>query len=171
MENLGFHRLSLIGGNRHKIIVGIDYGTTFSGLKLILISSCPSDIQLGISYVTTDKSDIDDINIITTWPGHQSTTWKTPTRLAYKRENTGLHSNKWGFEVDSKLKSYSWTKLLLDKNAPVGDYDEPSLSTTSGQGMMRVPSFRDAQGVCEDFLREMHLCIGKVATANDCGDI
>jgi hypothetical protein len=80
--------------------------------------------NLGTSYVTTEKSDIDDINIISTCPGHPSTTWKTPTRLAYKRENLRLHCNKWGFEVEPKLTSYSWTKLLLDKNAPAGDYDD-----------------------------------------------
>jgi len=118
-------------------------------------------INLGIAYVTTDKSDIDDINIISTWPGHQSTTWKAPTRLAYKRENSGLHCNKWGFEVDPKLTSYSWTKLLLDKNAPMGDYDDPALSDMSGHGMMKLPSFRNAQGVCEDFLREMYLYVSR----------
>jgi hypothetical protein len=117
-------------------------------------------MNLGIVYVTTDKSDIDDINIISTWPGHSnSTTWKTPTRLAYKRENPGLDCNKWGFEVDPKLTSYSWTKLLLDKNAPVGDHDDPALSDMSGRGMMKVPSFRNAQGVCEDYLREMYLYV------------
>ncbi len=26
-----FNRLSVVGGNRHKIIVAVDYGTTFSG--------------------------------------------------------------------------------------------------------------------------------------------
>ncbi|KAH8762343.1 Hsp70 family protein-like protein [Hyaloscypha finlandica] len=125
---------------RHKIIVGVDYGTTFSG----------------VSYVTTDKSDIDDINIISKWPGDAHTSWKTPTRIAYKAENPSLQSNKWGFEVNPKLTSYSWTKLLLDKNAAAAQYDDPSLfSDMSTKEMMRLPNFRDAPGVCEDFLREV----------------
>jgi hypothetical protein len=113
-------------------------------------------ITLGVSYVTTDKSDIDDINIITKWPGDTHTSWKTPTRIAYKKENSSIESNKWGFEVNAKLISYSWTKLLLDKNAAAAQYDDPSLSLEmSAQGTLRLPPFRDAPGVCEDFLREV----------------
>jgi molecular chaperone DnaK (HSP70) len=129
-------------GDRHKIIVGVDYGTTFSG----------------VSYVTTDKNDIDDINVISTWPGQATTSWKTPTRIAYRKENPSLYRNKWGFEADRdpKLISYSWTKLLLDKHAEAGDYDDPALATMSGQGLMQLPAFRGAPGVCEDFLHEMY---------------
>lgn len=109
-----------------------------------------------MSYVTTDKSDIDDIVIISTWPGEQHTCWKTPTRIAYKEENPKLTSNKWGFEVNPKLKSYSWTKLLLDKNARAGEFDDPALANISVHGMMKLPRFRDAPGVCEDFLHEVY---------------
>jgi hypothetical protein len=109
-----------------------------------------------VSYVTTDKRDIDDIVTISTWPGEPRTTWKTPTRIAYKQENVKLSSNKWGFEVHPKLISYSWTKLLLDKNAIAGEFDDPALSNMTGQGMMKVPGFRDASGVCEDFLHEVY---------------
>jgi hypothetical protein len=145
---------------RHKIIVGVDYGTTFSGivphLPLLPISAVLMYIAVGVSYVTTDKSDIDDINIISTWPGETHTSWKTPTRIAYKKENPQLQSDKWGFEVNPKLTSYSWTKLLLDKNAAAAQYDDPTLfSDKATPGMMRLPPFRDAPGVCEDFLREV----------------
>lgn len=91
------------------------------------------------------------------WPGEPCTTWKTPTRIAYKRENSKIPSNKWGFEVHPKLISYSWTKLLLDKNAVAGEYDDPALSNMSGHGMMKLPHFRDAEGVCEDFLHELYM--------------
>ncbi|PQE13098.1 Hsp70 family protein [Rutstroemia sp. NJR-2017a BBW] len=125
---------------RHKIIVGIDYGTTFSG----------------VSYVTTDKTGIDDITVISKWPGDSHASWKTPTRIAYSRENPRLLNNKWGFEVNAKLTSYSWTKLLLDKNAAPGEHDDPALSDMAGAGMLKLPSFRDATGVCEDFLRGVY---------------
>ncbi|KAL3421237.1 hsp70 protein [Phlyctema vagabunda] len=134
--------VSLTEATGHKIIVGIDYGTTFSG----------------VSYATTDKSDIDDINIISSWPGELAGSfWKVPTRIAYKRENSKISKNKWGFEVHPKFISYSWTKLLLDKNALVGDYDDPALADMAGKGMMKLPDFRNAEGVCEDFLRELHV--------------
>ncbi|CAG8949948.1 hypothetical protein HYFRA_00004279 [Hymenoscyphus fraxineus] len=125
---------------RHKLIVGIDYGTTFSG----------------VSYVTTDKSGLDDINIVTSWPGEQGTSSKTPTRISYSAENPSITSNKWGFQVHPRLISYSWTKLLLDKNAAVGEHDDPTLSEMLGDGILQLPPFRGAAGVCEDFLREVY---------------
>jgi hypothetical protein len=111
---------------------------------------------VGVSYVTTDKSDVKDINIINSWPGEQYGSAKTPTRIAYARENPQIQRNKWGFEVYPKLISYSWTKLLLDKNAAVGVHDDPSLSKMAGSGMLKLPAFRQAAGVCEDFLHEVY---------------
>ncbi|KAK2743029.1 hypothetical protein FQN57_004985 [Myotisia sp. PD_48] len=97
--------------NTHKIIVGVDYGTTFSG----------------VSYVSTTKSDIDDISVITSWPGvgHNSeTVYKTPSRIAYPDENPKIKDIKWGFQVDSGMTSYSWTKPLLDKNTRAAEFDD-----------------------------------------------
>ena len=108
--------------------------------------------------MTTDRSGIDDINIITAWPSElHNVNWKVPTRIAYKRENPKLAKDKWGFEVLPKLTSYSWTKLLLDKNAFAGDYDDPALADLAGEGMMKLPSFRKAEEVCQDFLHELYL--------------
>ncbi len=129
---------------------------------IALIPSCyerSSSYVTGISYVTSDKSGVDDINIISTWPGagkDVAGTWKTPTRIAYKAENTALSRNKWGFEVGPKLRSYSWTKLLLDKDAEAGEYDDPALNDLAGAGLLRLPNHRNAQGVCEDFLAEIY---------------
>lgn len=110
--------------------------------------------------MTTDKTRLEDINIITSWPGEQGTSSKTPTRIAYGRENSSP-SNKWGFQVHPKLCSYSWTKLLLDKNATASDHDDPSLSRMAKEGVLQLPSFRDASGVCEDFLREVYTYVSE----------
>jgi hypothetical protein len=148
---------------KHKIIVGIDYGTTFSGMQVVFcLKFSFFNIVAGVSFVTTDKSSIDDIKIISNWPGDPFGSWKTPTRIAYSVENPKISINKWGFEVYPKLKSYSWTKLLLDKNAAVGEHDDPSLSGIVGPGMFQLPSFRDAPGVCEDFLHEVYLFVSKM---------
>jgi hypothetical protein len=150
---------------RIKIILGIDYGTTFSGKQNFHCSSFSLTLLTihlsGVSYVTTDKSGLDDISIIVSWDGGGGTSSKTPTRIAYASENPRLQQNKWGFEVDPKLISYSWTKLLLDKSATVGEYDDPSLSQTVGTGILQLPPFRDAPGVCEDFLRGMYTHVSK----------
>jgi hypothetical protein len=52
--------------------------------------------------------------------------------------------------------SCSWTKLLLDKSARATEYDDPSLASFVGQGLMRVPKDRDAQKVCQDFLSKIY---------------
>lgn len=106
--------------------------------------------------MTTDKSDMNDITVITSWPGEPGSMWKTPTRIAYARQNPQIQKNKWGFEVYPKLVSYSWTKLLLDRNAAVGEHDDPALSKMVGSGMLQLPTFRQASGVCEDFLHEVY---------------
>ncbi|TGO11634.1 hypothetical protein BTUL_0105g00240 [Botrytis tulipae] len=131
--------------NNHKIIIGIDYGTTFSG----------------VSYVTSDRAGIEDITIMSPWPGDPHVSWKTPTRIAYSQENPKLKNNKWGFEVNPKMISYSWTKLLLDKNSAAKEHDDPSLTGMEGSGMLPLPPFRDAAGVCEDFLREVYTHVSK----------
>lgn len=118
-------------------------------------------IYTGVSYVTTEKSGLEDIKIITSWDGEQGSSSKTPTRIAYSRENGSMSRNKWGFQVLSKHVSYSWTKLLLDKNAAVGDHDDPALSKMAGSGILRLPQFRDAAGVCEDFLHEVYIYMSR----------
>ena len=113
--------------------------------------------MIGVSYVTSNRDDLNDINAFRAWPGPSRDvdgTWKTPTRIAYGRENN-LPTNKWGFEVGPKMKSYSWTKLLLDKTAAKSKFDDPKLAQSIGKGIMDLPDFRTAQGVCQDFLTEV----------------
>ncbi|KAK2733112.1 hypothetical protein FQN57_002304 [Myotisia sp. PD_48] len=128
--------------SRHKIIVGVDYGTTYSG----------------ISWVESTKTRLEDINVINTWPGHRDSTWKVPSRIAYAKENNGkIPNDQWGFEVSPNLMSYSWTKLLLDKHARIGEYDDPSLKDLFGSGLMNLPRGKNAQAVIEDYLRELYI--------------
>ena len=82
--------------------------------------------------------------------------WKVPTRLAYSKENNDLHNNAWGYEVEPKMTSCSWTKLLLDINAKDRTYDDPNLQRAVDQGMLHLPPDTAAQQVCSDFLKELH---------------
>lgn len=105
----------------------------------------------------SNESDQNDILTMQTWPGDgrdRDFEWKTPTVIAYGNENnfTGV---RWGFMVEPGMASYSWTKLLLDKNAPGGKYDDPTLVNIVREGMMQLPPGKTAQQVCEDFLREV----------------
>ncbi|EEP81902.1 conserved hypothetical protein [Uncinocarpus reesii 1704] len=129
----------------HKIIVGVDYGTTYTG----------------VGFVTTAKNHIDDIVVITSWPGtgrHSETVFKVPSRLAYPSENYRIQDVKWGFQVESGMTSYSWTKLLLDNNASRAEYDDETLTIQEAAGMpiLRLPAGKSATDVVADFLTTIY---------------
>ncbi|KAF4536091.1 Heat shock protein HSP73 [Lasiodiplodia theobromae] len=126
--------------NRLKIIVGLDYGTTFSG----------------ISYVTSNEVNIDKIEVINQWPGTSETVSKVPTRMAYASENKNFYINKWGFAVTSGMESYLWTKLLLDRGTTVAELDDPALKDLFGKGMLKLPRDKTAKDVCTDYLMGLY---------------
>jgi len=103
--------------------------------------------------VTTDKASLEDIHVIRTWPGKDGE-WKTPTRIAYASENASLKlkENLWGYQVEPNMVSYSWTKLLLDSTTTTTTFDDPNLLSAIDEGRLRLPTFRDAQGVAADFM-------------------
>jgi len=119
--------------------------------------STADDVHLGVSFGTTDKSSVDDINVIRTWPGKDGE-WKVPTRIAYASENgkVGLTQNAWGYQVEPTMTSCSWTKLLLDMGAEHAAHDDPHLQQAVDQGMLRVPQDLTSQQVCSDFLKEVY---------------
>ncbi|KAF7872010.1 uncharacterized protein EAF02_009115 [Botrytis sinoallii] len=128
---------------RHKIIVAIDFGTTF----LVCIIYGLSTQEIG-----------DELSIVPLCSHHKTEKQKIPSRIAYARENPSLlKSDKWGFDVGPKLMSCSWTKLLLDKNAVFGEDDDIISKIVIDEGMMHLPPHRDCKGVCEDFLHELYV--------------
>jgi hypothetical protein len=109
--------------------------------------------------VGSDKSILADINVIKSWPGSSYTALKTPTTIAYANEpaNRGkITQNQWGFQVTPRMKSYQWTKLLLDKDIDLTEFDDPSLKELYGDGLLTVPVGKSAKDVCEDYLREVY---------------
>src|SRR5436305_564037 len=130
---------------RHKLSVGIDYGTTFSG----------------IAFVTSQRSDVRDIEVISDWPYGATTTEyleKVPSQIAYAKENEerGLEDDRWGYGVEAGMRSYCWTKLLLDQNAAVTDYDDPSLREAAGGAGLKIPLGRTPVDVVADYLTHLY---------------
>jgi len=118
-----------------------------------------TDLHTGVSYVTSDKTSIDDIDVFRTWPGDGRPVegnWKTPTVIAYGAENRGVSRNHWGYEVRRGMASCSWTKLLLDTSAETSEFDDPSLRNATGSALFHLPRGKDAQMVCQDFLTEVY---------------
>ena len=116
-------------------------------------------VPVGVSYVTTDKKSVDDIIVIRSWPGGNDS-MKTPTQIAYAEENRHLDiplsEDVWGYKVKPNMVSCSWTKLLLDNHTPTTQNDDPSLIGRMNNAIYRLPPNKNAQIVCEDFLRMIY---------------
>lgn len=54
------------------------------------------------------------------------------------------------------MKTYAWTKLLLDDQALATEYDDPDLNKAAGNGLMRLPAGRTAKDVVTEYLKGMH---------------
>ncbi|GIJ81658.1 hypothetical protein Asppvi_000157 [Aspergillus pseudoviridinutans] len=145
---------SLALDSKHKIIVGVDYGTTFTGA----------------SYVSSKGSGLSDIILISTWPGPSrdtETVFKAPSRIAYAAENNSrVTTNRWGYQVEPGMSSYSWTKLLLDQGAPLTQYDDSTLETASKTGILKLPEGKSAVDVVADYLSEVYQHILKTISKN-----
>jgi hypothetical protein len=108
-------------------------------------------------------SSFEEIDIINDWPEHSGTVWKVPTKIAYAHENTGeIDVDEWGYSVPSGTKSYTWTKLLLDRDAEGSVHDDPALNDLFGAGLMRLPSDRSAKDVCRDYLKGLNAYVTQV---------
>ncbi|TEY40660.1 hypothetical protein BOTCAL_0429g00050 [Botryotinia calthae] len=131
----------------HKIIVGIDYGTTFSG------------VIYGLSTIGNSGG----LQIVPMHGDIETEYMKVPSRIAYARENTSLQEDAWGFDVGPRHTSCSWTKLLLDKNAVFGEDDDIISKIVIDEGMMHLPSHRGCNGVCEDYIHRLYVRFSEYA--------
>ncbi|KAK5719921.1 hypothetical protein LTR15_007194 [Elasticomyces elasticus] len=142
----------------HRIIIGVDFGTTYTDTEALQLANPLND--QGVSHVSTAgglSKGIDDVSCIRTWPGPAKDAdyaWKTPSRIAYAKENPKISEDRWGFGVTPKQAAYTWMKLLLDPQR-VTKFDDPSLALSEGQGVLRMPPGKTAIDVCTDFLSEV----------------
>ena len=107
---------------------------------------------------------LDCIHCINNWPGpgkDADSAWKTPSRIAYP-DGKKVRAVQWGFKVKDDVKSYTWMKLLLDRQQ-ARKYDDPSLRDSEGAGVLTLPPDKDAVEVCADFLQEVaRFCYGEL---------
>ncbi|KAK7607931.1 hsp70-like protein [Phyllosticta paracitricarpa] len=121
----------------HKIVLGLDFGTTFTG----------------IAYGST-AGDVQDLEVITNWPDSSGASYKTPTKIAYHDENIAEEddNDKWGFQVSGRMNCCAWFKLHLKTELNPRKYDDMSFDSLS-RGILRLPEDRSAQEVCKDYLK------------------
>ena len=154
--------------DRHKLIVGVDYGTTFSGPGS-MVFNVPCSRFAGIAFAMSHSSEVSDITVITDWPGPAiGVNEKVPSLIAYAHENKKLGSNvdAWGLLVEAGMINYSWTKLLLDKKALSRKHDDPTLEKASGDGILKTPRGKSADEVVADYLTHLYRhCMARLEKA------
>ncbi|KAK6212643.1 hypothetical protein LQW54_005064 [Pestalotiopsis sp. IQ-011] len=112
-----------------RLIVGVDFGTTFSGVAAV--------------YTSTP----DDIEIIKTWPGGNGiTSDKVPTEISYDTPPANAHTPpttttpassaasvpavKWGFQFKPEESRLRCIKLFLDRSQKLPFYVSPQETAT-----------------------------------------
>ncbi|KIX10397.1 uncharacterized protein Z518_01479 [Rhinocladiella mackenziei CBS 650.93] len=129
----------------HKIIVGVDYGTTYSG----------------VAFATTNTLSWQDIVLVSKWPGNPDTAWKTPSIIAYASENEKFKfpRNQYGYQVTQAHKQYAWTKLQLEGSIDRTEHDDPLLEHLYGTTFSESPNLppnKSAKDVVQDYLTEIY---------------
>jgi hypothetical protein len=111
----------------------------------------------GISYVTSDQTSADKIEVIRQWPNGPGIVCKVPSIIAYENENEDeISQDEWGYRVEGGVKAYLWTKLLLGKDARSSDASNTEMSEIYGQGLCTLPAGKTAKEVCTDYLRGLY---------------
>ncbi|KAL2834215.1 hypothetical protein BDW59DRAFT_44951 [Aspergillus cavernicola] len=81
-----------LGEDDDQLVIGIDFGTTFSG----------------VAWATPENFEAEQINQITAWPGTGREEGKAPTELLYEDEQT-----MWGYNIPGGADTVRGFKLLL----------------------------------------------------------
>ncbi|KAM7215780.1 hypothetical protein V8F06_008803 [Rhypophila decipiens] len=124
-------QLAVDNGEDEVLVIGIDFGTTFSGA----------------AWATTDDLKSDQINLITSWPGTGREEGKAPTELFYEDGET-----MWGYGVPSDTDPVRWFKLLLLNEEDIGGELRSSEFLIRGRRMLRENS-KSAEDLVADYLR------------------
>lgn len=106
-----------------RIVLAIDYGTTFTGT--ILLTSFPqstrskSSFSPGLAWMQTTGDSVpefSDLNLFRQWPDKNEV--KVPSEVSYSLTsgNDDHVYRQWGYSIDVRSKVLRWTKLELVRN-------------------------------------------------------
>ncbi|KAH1381059.1 hypothetical protein KXW98_004824 [Aspergillus fumigatus] len=128
-----------------KFVVGVDYGTTFTG----------------VSYAFVREASLSNIRLVRSWPAPcgQFSSPHVPSRIAYPQGNCAIQGISWGFLIEHGVPASSGTKLLLDSGVDITEFSDTVLEAATGLGIMKLPHGKIAIQVVTEFLREVYVNI------------
>ncbi|KAK2801368.1 hypothetical protein FQN50_007753 [Emmonsiellopsis sp. PD_5] len=115
------------------LIVGIDFGTTYSG----------------VSFVASD-GEADRIKTIVKWPGNPDNREKVPSAIAYSGDLGEVDT--WGYEALADTSTFSWFKLLMNQGGHSSNEDDPLLQQAVGAGLLKIPQGKTATELAQDYM-------------------
>ncbi|OQE47198.1 hypothetical protein PENCOP_c001G01352 [Penicillium coprophilum] len=113
------------------LVIGIDFGTTFSGA----------------AWATLDDFENNEINVITSWPDHGRDEAKAPSKLLYEDGKV-----TWGFGVPGDADPIRWFKLLLLREEDLSDEVRQSEFVLRARKMLRETG-KSATDLVADYLK------------------
>lgn len=134
---------------KEKLICGVDFGMTNSGLAFGVDTKAPES-------ATCQK----------TYPGCSEHRSKVPTVIAYQQENQAhevfsendsseIVESVFGFEVEKGMRRHAYFKTALDKGTSATPFDDPSLSSEAAESLLKRSRNRVALQAVKDCL--LHL--------------
>ena len=106
-----------------------------------------------MSWAWSDDVGVKDIKLITEWSGtgrsSNSTRTKVPSRICYDG------SGSWGYGIKSSAQAYSWTKLLLDRQVKLAEFDDDNLRSID-PGLLALPPGKSPEDVVADYLTKLY---------------
>jgi molecular chaperone DnaK (HSP70) len=133
------------------LVIGIDYGTTYSGAHAFLkASGWITDKPAGVAFCETSGTDLHEqrVEVIHDWPSYHTkigTKEKVPSEIAYTTEGV-----RWGSLIRSNVSRHMWTKLQLE-GSQVGESAKIQRELESIiEGSSKTPV-----EIAADFLRQL----------------
>ncbi|KAL5003365.1 hypothetical protein BDV10DRAFT_200311 [Aspergillus recurvatus] len=122
-----------ISDDGDQLVIGIDFGTTFSG----------------VAWATPEHFEADQINLISAWPGTGREEGKAPTELLYDDEKT-----MWGYSIPGGADTVRGFKLLLLHDEDLTEDIKSSEFFLRARKMLRDTG-KSPVGLVADYLRAL----------------
>ncbi|KAL4790417.1 hypothetical protein BDV19DRAFT_402038 [Aspergillus venezuelensis] len=114
-----------------QLVIGIDFGTTFSG----------------VAWATPESFEADQINLISAWPGTGREEGKAPSELLYDEGRT-----MWGYNIPGGAETVRGFKLLLLRDEDLTEDVKSSEFYLRARKMLRDTG-KTVVGLIADYLR------------------
>jgi hypothetical protein len=98
-----------------RLVIAVDYGTTYTGKKVIWPTFYTTNHLIGVAYATPygDRVPLNEVTIVQNWVHRQSNSDKIPSVFSFSERSEEMEQ-QWGFDLSPGAVAMVQTKLELD---------------------------------------------------------